>query len=136
MNFLLIGQTKTINLRFNDVFYIEEFCKLVRQFFFKFRILEIFRKEHHLIFYFKVSEINFVVVRFDLRSLCASKTFYKMITLISQKLNSIFNNEHIRAFSLVSIELKFRLIIEHCLEREKSDKRMNDVIVYILCQRK
>ena len=80
-----------------------------------------------------MSEINFVVVCLDLRSLCASKTFYKTITFISQKLNSIFNNEHIKTFSFVSIELKFRLIIEHYLKRKKLNKRMNDVIVYILC---
>ena len=133
MNSSLIGQTKAISLRFNDVFYIKKFCKLVKQLFFKSRIFEIFCKEHYFILYFKVFEINFIVVRLDLRSLCASKTFYKTITLISQKLNSIFNNEHIRTFSLVSIELKFHLIIEHYFEREKLDKRMNDVIVYILC---
>ena len=30
MNFSLIEQAKTINLRFNNVFYIEEFCKFVK----------------------------------------------------------------------------------------------------------
>ena len=78
-------------------------------------------------------KINFIIMRLDLRSLCASKTFYKIIMFISQKLNLISNNEHIKTFSLVLIELKFRLIIEHCFERKKLDKRMNDVIVYILC---
>ena len=77
-------------------------------------------------------EINLVIMRFDLRLLCASKTLYQLITLISQKLNSISNNEYIRIFSLVSIELKFRLIIEHDFERKEFDKRMNNVIIYIL----
>ena len=80
-----------------------------------------------------MSEINFVVVRFGLRLLCASKTLYQSITFISQKLNSIFNNEYIRTFSLVSIELKFRLIIEHDFEQKELDERMNDVIIYVLC---
>ena len=78
-------------------------------------------------------KINFVVVRFDLRLLCASKALYQSITFISQKLNSIFNNEYIKTFSLVSIKLKFRLIIEHNLKRKEFDKRINNVIVYILC---
>ena len=71
-------------------------------------------------------------MRFDLRLLCVSKTFYQSITFILQKMNSIFNNKYMKIFSLVSIELKFRLIIEHNFKRKKFDKRINNVIVYIL----
>ena len=78
-------------------------------------------------------EINFVVVRSDLRLLYASKTFYQSITFILQKLNLISNNEYIKTFLLVSIELKFRLIIKHDLERKKFDERINNVIIYVLC---
>ena len=78
-------------------------------------------------------EINFIVMRFDLRLLCVSKTLHQSITFILQKLNSIFNNEYIKTFLFVSIELKFRLIIEHDFEREELDERMNDVIIYVLC---
>ena len=133
MNFLLIEQTKTINLLFDNVFYIDRFCKLIKFFFFKFYILEIFRKKHYFIFYFKIFEINFVVVRFNLRSLYALKTFYQTIMFILQKLNSIFNDEYIKVFFLVSIELKFRLIVEHCFKRKKFDKHMHNVIIFILC---
>ena len=72
-------------------------------------------------------------MRFDLRLLCSLKTFYQSITFISQKLNSIFNNEYIKIFSFVLVELKFRLIIKHDFERKKFDEDMNDVIVYVLC---
>ena len=76
MNFLLIEQTKIISLQFNNVFYIEKFYKFVKQLFFKSRILEILYKEHHFIFYFEIFKINLVVMRFGLRLLCVSKTFY------------------------------------------------------------
>ena len=78
-------------------------------------------------------KINFVVVCFNLRLLCALKTFYQSITFISQKLNSIFNNEYIKIFSFILIELKFRLIIEHDFKQKKFNKRMSDVIIYVLC---
>ena len=78
-------------------------------------------------------KINFIIMRFDLRLLCASKTLYQSIMFILQKLNLIFNNKYIRIFSLISIKLKFRLIIEHDFERKKLDERINDIIVYVLC---
>ena len=77
-------------------------------------------------------EINFIVVRFNLRSLCALKLFYKTITFILQKLNSIFNNKYIKRFSFILIELKFRLTIEYYFERRKLDRSMSNVIIYIL----
>ena len=77
-------------------------------------------------------EINFIIMCLGLRLLCASKTLYQLITFILQKLNSIFNNKYIKVFSLVSIKLKFCLIIEHDLKRRKFNERMNDVIIYIL----
>ena len=69
-------------------------------------------------------------MRFDLQLLCAAKVFYQLIALVLEQLNSISDNEYIKIFSFVRIELKVYLIIENDL---KFNKRMNDVFIYILC---
>ena len=78
-------------------------------------------------------EINFIIISLDLRFLCTAKTLYQSIAFVLQQLNLIFDNEYIRTFLFILVELKIYLIIENGFERKEFDRRMSDIIIYILC---
>ena len=132
MNTTFIEKTQTISLSVDDVFDLEEIDEFVKQLLFESRILEIFHEEHDLISHLKVLEFSFFIVRVSLRFTSALQTFYQQISIVSQTLNSLFDDRDVKTIFFVSIEVEIELIIERDFERVELDWRMLDAIVHEL----
>ena len=132
MNTSFIEKTQTISLSVDDVFDLEEIDEFVKQLLFESRIFEIFREEHDLIFHLKAFEFNLFIVRMNLRFTSALQTFHQQISIVSQTLNSLFDNENVKTILVISIEIEIELIIERDFERVELDWRMLDAIVHEL----
>ena len=132
MNTSLIEKTQTISLSVDDVFDLEEIDEFVKQLLFESRILEIFREEHDLIFHLKVFEFSLFIVRVSLRSTSALQTSHQQISIVSQTLNSLFDDWDVKTILVISIEIEIELIIERDFERIELDWRMLDAIVHEL----
>ena len=132
MNTSLIEKTQTISLNVDDVFDLEKIDKFVKQLLFESRIFEIFREEHNLISHLKDFEFSLFIVRVSLRSTSALQTFHQQISIVSQTLNSFFDDENVKTILIISIKVKIELIIERDFERVELDWRMLDAIVHEL----
>ena len=132
MNTSLIEKTQTISLSVDDVFDLEEIDEFVKQLFFESRIFETFREEHDLIFHLKAFKFSLFIVRVSLRSTSALQTSHQQISIVSQTLNSLFDDWDVKTIFVISIEIEIELIIERDFERIEFDKRMLDAIVHEL----
>ena len=132
MNTSLIEKTQTISLSVDDVFDLEEIDEFVKQLFFESRIFEIFREEHDLIFHLKALEFSLFIVRMSLRSTSALQTSHQQISIVSQTLNSLFDDWDVKTVLVISIEIEIELIIERDFERVELDWRMLDAVVHEL----
>ena len=121
MNTSLIEKTQAISLSVDDVFDLKEIDEFVKQLFFESRIFEIFREEHDLIFHLKALEFSLFIVRVSLRSTSALQTSHQQISIVSQTLNSLFDNENVKTVLVISIEIEIELIIERDFERIEFD---------------
>ena len=132
MNTSLIEKTQAINLSVDDVFDLERVDEFVKQLLFESRILEIFREEHDLIFHLKALEFSLFIVRVNLRSTSAFQTSHQQISIVSQTLNSLFDDWDVKTVFVISIEIEIELIIERDFERVEFDWRMFDAVVHEL----
>ena len=132
MNTSLIEKTQTISLNVDDVFDLEEIDEFIKQLLFKFRIFETFREKHDLISHLKVLKFSLFIVRVSLRFKSALQTFYQQISIVSQTLNSLFDDWDVKTILVISIEVEIELIIERDFERVELDWRMLDAIVHEL----
>ena len=132
MNISFIEKTQTISLNLDDVFDLEEIDESVEQLLYESRILEIFREKYNLIFYLKDLEFNLFIVRMSLRFTSAFQTFYQQISIVSQTLNSLFDESNVKIILVISIEFEIELIIERDFERVELNWRIVDAIVHEL----
>ena len=132
MNTSFIEKTQTISLSVDDVFDLEEIDEFVKQLLFESRIFEIFREEHDLISHLKAFEFSLFIVRVSLRSTSALQTFHQQISIVSQTLNSLFDDWDVKTVFVISIEIEIELIIERDFERVELDWHMLDAIVHEL----
>ena len=132
MNTSLIKKTQAISLNVDDVFDLEEIDEFVKQLFFESRIFEIFREEHDLISHLKALEFSLFIVRVSLRSTSALQTSHQQISIVSQTLNSLFDDWDVKTIFVISIEIEIELIIERDFERVELDWHMLDAIVHEL----
>ena len=132
MNTSFIEKTQTISLNVDDVFDLEKIDEFVKQLLFESCIFEIFREEHDLISHLKILEFSLFIVRVSLRSTSALQTSHQQISIVSQTLNSLFDDWDVKTIFVISIEIEIELIIERDFERVELDKRMLDAIVHEL----
>ena len=85
-----------------------------------------------MIFHLKAFEFSLFIMRMSLRSTSALQTSHQQISIVSQTLNSLFDNENVKTIFVISIEVEIELIIERDFERVELDWRMLDAIVHEL----
>ena len=132
MNTSFIEKTQIISLNVDDVFDLKKIDEFVKQLLFESRIFEIFREKHDLISHLKILEFSLFIVRVNLRSTSAFQTSHQQISIVSQTLNSLFDNENVKTILVISIEVEIELIIERDFERVELDWRMLDAIIHEL----